>query len=368
MSNGSGEFEPIDAVPWLGMGRQALEAFGSLFRPDISSYMGGIIPKLTRFADASRFVWCLATLGYTAREMHDILEEQSGRRIPWPNRTLEDAERIARERVAAGIPQGELIRECLEGQRQYGNTLPEDIIRGGREIPGAPPPTDTTPPVVGPAEPLPPDAAPDDAGQVDPTQPPQQQGRQLDVPSLLSAMMAVWQNLLRWRQIQSQQGWNLNVQLPSIQVPGTVQRPAVPYPTPGGDDMFVNTSVLDNGGGGWTGLLSQGLNLASQIMGGGNQSMPGGAPLGFSQLSFDLPGIDIVGQGQGTTCANLQSPFAAGGGRGARAKTHVRADPVTGRAVWFRPAGRPILWTSDLSAAKRVRKVAARARRARGGR
>jgi hypothetical protein len=40
-------------------------------------------------------------------------------------------------------------------------------------------------------------------------------------------------------------------------------------------------------------------------------------------------------------------------------------NPVTGQDVWFRPAGRPILWSGDLSACKRVKKVARRASRKR---
>jgi hypothetical protein len=40
------------------------------------------------------------------------------------------------------------------------------------------------------------------------------------------------------------------------------------------------------------------------------------------------------------------------------------SNPATGNLSWYRSAGRPILWSGDLGACKRVRKVAARARTA----
>ncbi len=39
--------------------------------------------------------------------------------------------------------------------------------------------------------------------------------------------------------------------------------------------------------------------------------------------------------------------------------------PVTGSTIMYRNMGRPILWSGDLAATKRVRKAAARARRSR---
>lgn len=50
---------------------------------------------------------------------------------------------------------------------------------------------------------------------------------------------------------------------------------------------------------------------------------------------------------------------------GSRARSFFAAqNPSTGRITWFRNAGRPILWSADLRACKRVNRVAARARRA----
>lgn len=87
-------------------------------------------------------------------------------------------------------------------------------------------------------------------------------------------------------------------------------------------------------------------------------SMPGAAPTGF-----DLPFIDIVQQGGGNQLAKLTSPFVPTMA-GARAQPFIASNPVTGASTWFKPAGRPILWSGDLTACKRVGKIASRARRA----
>jgi hypothetical protein len=96
---------------------------------------------------------------------------------------------------------------------------------------------------------------------------------------------------------------------------------------------------------------------------------------GFAQAGFnlqqtpngggvmDLPFIDIVGQGGGNKLARLTSPFVPTMA-GARPQPFVASNPVTGRLTWFKPAGHPILWSGDLSACKRVGKIASRARRA----
>jgi len=87
-------------------------------------------------------------------------------------------------------------------------------------------------------------------------------------------------------------------------------------------------------------------------------------------LGRQLPGI--VGGFLGG--AALDATLGGGGGStpmfrptmaGARAQTFRAQNPVTGQDVFFRPAGKPILWSADLSACKRVNKVARRARRKR---
>ena len=92
---------------------------------------------------------------------------------------------------------------------------------------------------------------------------------------------------------------------------------------------------------------------------------------GFQQAAFSLPGvgtgldlpfIDIVGQGGGGTLAKLTSPFVPTMA-GARAQPFIAPNPVTGATTWFKPAGKPILWSGDLTACRRVGKIAARARR-----
>lgn len=84
-----------------------------------------------------------------------------------------------------------------------------------------------------------------------------------------------------------------------------------------------------------------------------------------------IPGI-VGGLGLGAVVEGL-TDFGGGGGTpmfratmaGARAQFFRTTNPNTGQDTWFRPAGRPILWSGDLSACKRVNKVARRARRKR---
>jgi len=91
-------------------------------------------------------------------------------------------------------------------------------------------------------------------------------------------------------------------------------------------------------------------------------SHAGFAPPQFRQAGLDLPFIDIVPQGGGGSLARLTSPFVPTMA-GARAQAFVSPNPITGKLTWFRPAGKPILWTSDLTACRRVGKIARRARR-----
>ena len=100
--------------------------------------------------------------------------------------------------------------------------------------------------------------------------------------------------------------------------------------------------------------------------------VPGVSPASFQiggaqSAAFDLPFIDIVPQGVGQTFAALSSPFRPTMA-GAAANTFVVPNPVTGRATWFKPAGRPLIWSADLVACRRVGKLAARARRVTGRR
>lgn len=97
---------------------------------------------------------------------------------------------------------------------------------------------------------------------------------------------------------------------------------------------------------------------------------------------WDLPGIGNNGQQQtpyappsggqpGGTVANGQtnaclSYFMRQPSGAPRMKSEVVVEnPVTGRLHWYKNAGRPVLWSGDIAAQKRVRKVAARAARKR---
>jgi len=95
----------------------------------------------------------------------------------------------------------------------------------------------------------------------------------------------------------------------------------------------------------------------------------GFAPAALTDLipSFDIPFVDVVPQGGGASLSALTTPYVRTMA-GARAQPFVSANPVTGRLTWFKPAGRPILWSGDLTACKRVGRIAARARRSRGKR
>jgi len=68
----------------------------------------------------------------------------------------------------------------------------------------------------------------------------------------------------------------------------------------------------------------------------------------------------------GTGCAT--SPFRSGAQATARASLFCLPNPLSGKPVWFLPAGRPLLFSGDVSAMRRVRRVASMAGRASGRR
>ena len=94
-------------------------------------------------------------------------------------------------------------------------------------------------------------------------------------------------------------------------------------------------------------------------------------PLQVSQANFgfDIPGFDLVNPIQPQGMGQFSGGGLIGPGPIRQTQCGVRAAPfamvVNGKQHHFKPAGRPILWSSDLSACKRVSKVARRARRAR---
>lgn len=126
-------------------------------------------------------------------------------------------------------------------------------------------------------------------------------------------------------------------------------------------------SNIFGGGGDWLSGLGGLATGVADIIGAvrGQRALPGGARgfFGTNLPTIDLPGIDIF---QGGGCPTM--PFTSAAASGVRAATFGVPHPVTGRWTWFKPAGRPLLWSGDLSACRRVRKIAGRARRRLGGR
>ncbi len=155
---------------------------------------------------------------------------------------------------------------------------------------------------------------------------------------------------------------------------------------PGGTRMpFVTTPGFASSPGPFDfgGLLQSGLNLASSIF-----SKPQAPATRFPELSrtgFPLPallgaaGRALLPVGAGFTGGIASGFFGDGGaadldetaaftdplpGR-CRPKAHVKINPCTGKGVWFTPRGRPLVFSGDMSACKRVDRVAKRLDKAR---
>lgn len=104
--------------------------------------------------------------------------------------------------------------------------------------------------------------------------------------------------------------------------------------------------------------ISAALGGAASALGGDSFALPGGA------LNFDVtPGFSIGPQG----ASGLYEPYVPTG-TGHRAHRFIGINPTSGAATWFGPLGRPILFSGDFAAVRRVRRVAGRARRRVGGR
>lgn len=93
-----------------------------------------------------------------------------------------------------------------------------------------------------------------------------------------------------------------------------------------------------------------------------------GLPALGGALLRQLPGL-----GAGLLGSAAIDAFSGGGTTpmfratmaGARAQTFRATNPATGKDTFFRPAGKPVLWSSDIACAKRVDKIARRVRRKR---
>lgn len=112
-------------------------------------------------------------------------------------------------------------------------------------------------------------------------------------------------------------------------------------------------------GGGWADVLAQALNvgggIASQLLGTGPLQLP---TMGSGIFGPDFSNV----QGSASTCP---TPFAVR--ERAVAMPFEARNPISGRLVYFAPRGRPILFSGDFAACRRVARVASHARRA-GGR
>lgn len=169
--------------------------------------------------------------------------------------------------------------------------------------------------------------------------------------------------------------------LPVSQLPRTPTRPAPGAATPGGEGGSVsNVPVTMAGDPGHLGnapgfdigdIFGPNSFLANLAQAGSVATNPLGAlalnqdvfrPSDFPVVVNPRPTNGVAGNGGGGCPV---SPFRGGGRTTATAVPFVAVNPVSGRPVWFGPLGKPVLWTGDLRACKRVARVASRAARSR---
>jgi hypothetical protein len=109
--------------------------------------------------------------------------------------------------------------------------------------------------------------------------------------------------------------------------------------------------------------------IGGVLGGGGSSVLPGGA-LALGNYE-SLPSADVsggyVGQYSGGGLSAMFVPYRATPA-GHSAQRFIGINPTSGRMQWFGPLGHPVLWSGDLTACRRVRKVAGKARRRLGGR
>lgn len=131
------------------------------------------------------------------------------------------------------------------------------------------------------------------------------------------------------------------------QIPFFPQQNILPSPT----RQFFSSSSTPPGAGIMPSFVD------NRFQGGGIQPVAfGGGGGGGFLPAVGLPFIDIVPQGGGATLGALTSPFIPTMA-GARAQAFVAPNPVTGRAVWFRPAGTPLIFSRDLATCRRIEKL-----------
>jgi len=136
-----------------------------------------------------------------------------------------------------------------------------------------------------------------------------------------------------------------------------------------------------------TDTIEQLIGIAPQILsqfGIGNAALPGGAPVAQIPVFQNLPTVaqpvNLPARIGTAIGGGMLGGMLGGGGNGgvtcitptvgttARLPSRVDVPSPDGRTfVTFRNMGRPVLWSGDFAAAKRVKRIAGRAKR-RGGR
>jgi hypothetical protein len=136
--------------------------------------------------------------------------------------------------------------------------------------------------------------------------------------------------------------------------------------------------------GGFGGILQSGIQLASSLL-----SKPQAPATRFPELQQAgfaslLPALSkartlLPAVGAGFAGSALEEFFLGSGGASTqdqaaaftdpipgscRPKAHVKTNPCTGKGVWFVPRGRPLVFSGDMSACKRVDRVAKRLEKA----
>lgn len=121
--------------------------------------------------------------------------------------------------------------------------------------------------------------------------------------------------------------------------------------------VLQQAGVLNGGGFRTPGIAGPIGGRMPTILPGGARTMSGGL--------MQLPFIDVVPQGGGATLSALTSPFLPTRA-GFRAQPFISQSP-DGRVEWFRPAGRPVLFSKDISVARQVKKRCRKVVRSLGG-
>lgn len=138
------------------------------------------------------------------------------------------------------------------------------------------------------------------------------------------------------------------------------QEAGFPLPVPVAGGGGVLRGVLEGVAGTIAGEL--GFEAIQQLLGIGGQSMPTGGG------AVALPGGAMVPQlrsGQANPIFTTFQNTATGAVTCRARSTFEVVNPCTGSTVFYRNMGRPLLWSGDLTAARRVRKAASKARRSR---